>query len=160
MYDVLLFVSAAAAASFADTLRLQHDLAVHIAHDRASALEALRRQSFALIVLDEALTSADPRGADLFYKHAASASTIEVSFVFSNGPRVVRQIRGALARRAQDRASALATATASLQGELGASLTGLLLESELVLRAAPPALAPRLKHLVMLAGNLQNRLRA
>jgi hypothetical protein len=47
-----------------------------------------------------------------------------------------------------------------LQCELNASLAGILLESELALLEASPAQAPKLRHLVQLAGDLRDRLRA
>ena len=57
----------------------------------------------------------------------------------------------AIARRA---------ATAEIENDLRTSVTGLLLESELALRepAIPPSLAPKLRHLVELAGDLRDRL--
>ena len=51
-------------------------------------------------------------------------------------------------------------ATATLHSELNATLAGVLLESELALRDASPLQAPRLRHLVQLAGDLRDRLRA
>ncbi len=162
MQDILIVASAHLAAALADTLRLDLDLALHLVPDRLAALELLRRQEFALIVLDEGAGGAggvETKATDLVYKHAGAATLLELNFVLASVPRLQRQIRAALLRRAQDRAAALSTVTASLQSELGASLTSILLQSELALRQAPPALAPRLRHLVDLAGSLQSRLR-
>jgi hypothetical protein len=65
-----------------------------------------------------------------------------------------------LQRRASDLAQAEAAATQNLHGELNATLAGLLLESQLALRAATPALEPKLRHVVSLASDLRDRLRA
>lgn len=98
--------------------------------------------------------------ADLIYQSAGGALVVEVNFAISSAARIVRQIRAALARRTQDRAQAHTAATAELQCELNASLAGILLESELALLEASPAQAPKLRHLVQLAGDLRDRLRA
>lgn len=103
---------------------------------------------------------ADPEVSEQLYKAAAGAPLVEVNFVLANTERIVRQVRSALTRRAQDRAQARVAAAAALNGELASTLAGLLLESQLALREAPPAQQPKLRHVVELASDLRNRLRA
>jgi hypothetical protein len=159
-HAILIIAPTLAAEPIADALRIELDAAVEIAPQRRAGLAALRRSEFSLVLLEESLAELDPRGADLLYQNAGSAPVLELNFVISKAPRIVRQVRSALAHRVQDGIKARAAAIVTLQNELNASLSGLLLESQLALRDATPAQEPKLRHLVELAGDLRNRLRA
>jgi hypothetical protein len=135
------------------------DATVHMVSNRRFGLAALRREEFSVVLLEEALAQADDVGVDLLYQNAGSAPLLELNFAISSGPRILRQVRAALARRGQDRAHARRSVAEDLQNELNASLAGLLLESQLMLRDASPELAPKVRHLVQMAGDLRNRLR-
>jgi signal transduction histidine kinase len=156
---ILLIAPEVAAHPVAAALRSELDAAVEIACNRRAGLAALRRAEYALVVLDENLAAANPGAADLLYQNALSAPVLEINFVISSAARIVRQARSTMARSAHDRAQARVAAAATLQSELSASLTGLLLESQLALRAARPDQASKLRHVVQLAGNLRDRLR-
>jgi signal transduction histidine kinase len=157
--SILLVAPESAALPVADALR--HDLhaEVEMTPSPRSALASLRRNEFSLILIDESLATPDTASADLIYQNAGGALVVELNFAISSAARIVRQTRAALARRTQDRAQARAAAAAALQGELNATLAGILLESQLALREASPAQAPKLRHLVQLAGDLRDRLR-
>ncbi len=157
---ILLIAPESAATHVATALQMQLDAEVQVVPNRRSAIASLRRNEYALIVLEESLTTSDPDAVEQLYKAAAGALLIEVNFVLSNADRIVRQVRSALTRRAQDRAQARAAATASLTNELASALAGLLLESQLALREAGPAQQPKLRHVVELASGLRDRLRA
>lgn len=144
----------------AEMLRHNLDLAVEIAANRRAGLALLRRSEYALVLLEESLAAADPEATDSLYALAGAAPVLEINFAITGPMRAVRQVRAALVRRDHDRAQARAAAAAKLQCELNASLSGLLLESQLALREATPQQAPKLRHLVELAGDLRNRLRA
>lgn len=156
---ILLIASAAPALVLADALQRELNLTCFHTANRRAGLAALRRADYSLILLDEDLAEADPLATDALFQTAGSAPVLEIN-VTAGVERVVRQVRSALYRRAQDEARARTVATASLQSELRASLTGLLLESQLALRDAAPEQAPKLQHLVRLAGDLRDRLRA
>jgi hypothetical protein len=157
---LLLIAPDSAAQPIADALR--HDLraAVETTPSRRSALTSLRHHDFALILIDESLATADSASIDLLYQNAGTALVLELNLALSSAARIVRQARSALARRTQDLATAHTTAAAALHSELNSTLAGILLESQLALREAAPAQAPRLRHLVHLAGDLRDRLRA
>ena len=157
---ILLIAPETAATPVANAIRMQLDAEVQVVSNRRSAIASLRRNEYALIVLEESLTTSDPDAAEQLYKAAVGALLIEVNFVLSNTERIVRQVRSALTRRAQDRAQARAAVTANLTGELASALAGLLLESQLALREAAPAQQPKLRHVVELASDLRDRLRA
>jgi hypothetical protein len=159
-HAILIIAPTLAAEPIADALRTELDAAVEISPHRRAGLAALRRSEFSLVLLEESLAELDPRGADLLYQNAGIAPVLELNFVISKAPRIVRAVRSALAHRVQDGVKARAAAIVTLQNELNASLSGLLLESQLALRDATPAQEPKLRHLVELASDLRNRLRA
>jgi hypothetical protein len=158
--SVLLIAPEATALPIADALRADLRAEVETTPSRRSALASLRRREFEVVLLDENLASAEPAAADLLYQSAGATPIVELNFAISSASRIVRQTRAALARRSHDNARARAAAAVSLQGELNAALSGILLESEMALRDASPVQAPRLRHLVQLAGDLRDRLRA
>lgn len=157
---ILLIAPEIAATPIAEALRREIDAAIEITSSRRAGLAALRRADYALVVLDENFAAADPGAADLLYQNAVGAPVLEINFAISSAARIVRQARSAMNRSAHERAQARVEAAATLQSELSASLTGLLLESQLALRAAQPEQASKLRHVVQLAGNLRDRLLA
>jgi signal transduction histidine kinase len=161
MQPVLLLI-APESASLPIAEALRHDLRVEVetTPSRRSALTSLRRNEFALILIDESLATADSVTTDLLYQNAGSALILELNLALSSAARIVRQARSALTRRTQELAKAHTAATAALHSELNTTLAGILLESQLALREASPTQAPRLRHLVQLASDLRDRLRA
>ena len=157
---LLLITAAAAAPQIADTLRRSLDLQVRLATNSREALTALRQEGFSLVLLDEALTYTEDVALDQIYQHTGAAPLVELNFAICGMPRVMRQVRAAQQRRGMDLAQARRAATEELQARLNGSLAGLLLESELLLRSAAPADIPRARHLVALAGDLRQTLRA
>ncbi len=159
-HSVLLIAPEPAAAAVANALRRDLDAYVELSAHGRESLAALRREEFTLILLGENLAAADPAATDGLYAGAGTATVLEINFAICSVGRVLRQIGAALSRRAQDQAKARTAAAAALGNELNASLTGLLLESQLALRQAGPELAPTLQHLIELAAELREQLRA
>lgn len=157
---ILLIAPEAASIVITDALCHELNLPSVRASNRRTGLAALRRGEYSLVLLDEGLAEANPVATDILFQNAGTAPVLEINFARSGPARIVRQVRSALHRRAQDQARARAAATESLQSELRASLSGLLLESELALREAGPEQVPKLRQLVRLADDLRNRLRA
>jgi hypothetical protein len=153
---LLLIAPESSAVPIAEALR--HDLRAEVetTPSRPAALTLIRRNTFDLILIDETLSAT----ADPIYQNAGGALIVELNLTLSSAARVVRQARAALGRRTQELAQARVIASATLQSELNATLAGVLLEAELALREATPAQAPRLRHLVQLASDLRDRLRA
>lgn len=158
--SILLISPEAPALIVAEALRRSLNLVSVRASSRRAGLAALRRDEYTLVLLDEGLAEADLVATDILFQSAGTAPVLEIDFGSAGPVRIVRQVRSALHRRAQDEARARIAAAASLQNELRASLSGLLVESQLALREANPAQAPKLRHLVELAGDLRDRLRA
>lgn len=157
-HSILLIAPEPAATTVAQALRHDLDASVELTPHRRSSLSALKREDFSLILLDESLAAAEPDATQALYAAAGSAPVLEMCFAISGADRVLRQVRSALHRRAQDEAKARAAAAAALGNELNAALTGVLLESQLALRQAGPELMPTLRHLIQLAGELRAQL--
>lgn len=158
-HSILVLAAEPAAGDVAHALRLQLGASVETASDRRACVQALRRGEFTLLLVEESLTTSDPEAADMLYEAAGTALVVEVNFGISSADRVLRLVRGALARSTQVEARARAGAALALHNELNAALTGLLLESQLALRQASPELAPALQQVVKLAGELRDQLR-
>ena len=159
--DVLIVSTMEGAESCARAIAEQTGVRVQVAATRRAALVMLRQQEFGVVVVAENLVEGDPVWADQVWCLAGLALPVQINFALSGSARLVREVKSALARRDGERALALRTATAELENELKSSVTGLLLESELVLREpmTPASLQPKLRHLVELAGVLRERLR-
>jgi hypothetical protein len=156
---LLLIAPESSAQPIVEALRRDLRADVETTPSRRAALTSLRRNDFALILIDESLATSDAASIDLIYQNAGSALVLELNLALSSAARIVRQARSALTRRSQELAQAHAAAAAALLSELNSTLAGVLLESQLALREASPTQAPRLRHLVQLASDLRDRLR-
>ena len=159
--SVLIITAMANAEGWAEELATQLDLKASVVSTRKAALTALRHREYAVVIADSSVIEADSETADLVWKHSGLAVPLEINFAISNRSRLVREVRAALARRAQEHKLALRTAALSLESELRSTLSGLLLQSQLAL--AEPALTPeltdKLKIMAELAGTLGQRLK-
>lgn len=131
---------------------------VRVVSDRNSCLTVLRHEEFTLLLLEESLEEAEPESTRQLYDAAGTALVLTLNFGIANQARVTRQVSTALARRAREEGRVRDAAVTTLYRELNASVTGLLLESQLALRQAGPELAPALRHIVELAGGLRQHL--
>jgi hypothetical protein len=158
MNDSVLMVTAMTQAEIcAEALTRELGLTVEVAATRKAALLALRRREYSIILLDEGMIEADPAGTDLLWKQSGLAFPMQVNFAISNGPRLVREVRAAMARRTQEHAVAVRAAARILESELKSTVSGLLLQSQLAL--AEPALPPKLRDKLKIIAELAARLR-
>lgn len=135
-------------------------LDVDVAASRRTAMQALTRREFSVVILDQALAESDPEGADLVWKQAGLAVPVQVNFALSSPARVAREVRAALQRREQEMALSLRAAAAAVDGELKNAVTAMLLESQLALRGEglTPAVREKLTTVVQLAEGLRRKL--
>ena len=161
MQNVLMISMMDGAENCARVLSDQLQVNVELATSRKAGLTALRCGVFGVVVLDESLVESDPAWGNLVWESAGMALPLQVNFAISGSVRLGRELKAALARREGEHQQAWRAATRQLENELKSSVTGLMLESELALLepAMSPALEPKLRHLVELAGNLRERLR-
>ena len=134
---------------------------VEVAATRRAGLAALRRAKFGVVVVEESLAESDPEWADLVWDLAGLAMPVQMNFAICGCARLSREVKAALLRRDGERSVARRAAVTEIENDLKSAVTGLLLESQLVLRepSVPASLEPKLRHLVELAGVLRERLR-
>ena len=152
-------------ASAEECLRLVQESAgieVELAPSRKAGLASLRREEFAVVVVEESLAETDPQWAEEMREAGGLAMPMQANFAITGCARLGREVTSALVRRNGERAAARRLAKTELENELKSSVTGLLLESELALRdpTVSAALEQKLRHLVELAGAMRERLRA
>ena len=70
---VLLVTTMSGAENCAAAVGRQLGLIVEVAENRRTALAALRRREYAVMVLDESLVEADPAGAEVLWQQAGLA---------------------------------------------------------------------------------------
>ena len=85
---------------------------------------------------------------------------MQVNFAFSGSARLAREVQAAIGRGEQQQVIALRAAAFRLENELKSTVTGLLLQSQLVLAEPelPPKLTGKLELVAELASNLRRRL--
>lgn len=159
--DVLLITEMAGAEACAAALAGLLGCEVEVAGSRKAGLLAMRRREFGAVLVEDTLAESDPDWADQIWAAAGLAMPLRMNFAICSVARLSREVRNALMRRDNERAIAKRAALAELENELKGSVTGLLLQSELALREAVGSvrLEPKLRSVVELAGELQQRLR-
>ena len=157
---VLLVSTVRGAEACAAAIMQQLGIEVEIAAGRNEALEALRRESYAAVIVEESLAEGDPRGAELMWKMAGFAIPMQVNFAVTGGTRLVRELRAALNRREQEHASAELAARTAVESDLRSTVSGLVLHTQLALKEIPAStsLEKRLRLMAELAGSLKQRL--
>lgn len=135
-------------------------VAVEVTTNRRAGLAALRRSSFAIVLVEENLAEGDPGWADQVWQLAGAAIAMQVNFAIVSCARLSREVKAALVRKESERMSARRAVANEIEADLKLSITGLLLQGELALREPelPDALEPKLRRIVELAGALRERI--
>jgi hypothetical protein len=133
---------------------------VSLVPGRREAMDALRANTYAAVIVEDSLAEGDPRSAELLWKMAGLAIPMQVNFALTGSTRLVRDLRAALARRDQERGAAERAALENVQNELRNTVSGLVLQTQLALQesAHSPQLEQRLRLMAELAGSLKQRL--
>ena len=159
-YQVLLIAGIKNANACGQEVAERAGVAVEVTTNRRAGLAALRRSSFAVVLVEENLAEGDPGWADQVWQLAGAAIAMQVNFAIVSCARLSREVKAALVRKASERMSARRAVASELQADLKLSITGLLLQGELALREPelPDALEPKLRRIVELAGALRERI--
>jgi len=133
---------------------------VELASTPRQGIAALRRTGYSVVVIEQSLAERDAQWAETIWQEAGAAVPLEINLSLSSRPRLLREVKATLARRAREMALARNEAVAALGSTLKGSLTGLLLQTQLTLQEPnlPALLTPRLKHLIDLTVSLRDRL--
>jgi hypothetical protein len=157
---VLIVTGMEGAENCAATLGKLLALECEVAQGRKSAVNALKHNAYAALVVDEAIVDTDVAGSEAIWENAGLAIPVQVNFALSGTQRLAREIRLALNRRERELALAREAAAAAFDSELKTTVAGLLLHSQLALadREIPAPLAEKLRVVADLAGNLREQL--
>jgi threonine dehydrogenase-like Zn-dependent dehydrogenase len=157
--QILLFAAEPLGSEAARALRLHLATEVTVTDSQPRCINALRRGSFDLVLLEESALDLDPLGAEAVYEAVGTSVALEVNFGTMRAERIALAAGSALRRRQLDLERAQGAARSALQHELTASVSGLLLESQLALRQAGADAVPALHRLVGLAEHVCAQLR-
>ena len=157
---LLILTAIAGAASCALKLGAQLGFPAEAVATRREGLVALRAHRYTALVIDDAIAESDPAGVEMLRKYAGAAAVVEVNFVLSSVARVAREVRWELLRRKQEQGLAMRAAYAAVETELRATVTGLLLHSQLALGepGVTPQLSTKLQMVAQLAADLGKQL--
>lgn len=158
--SILMVTGIEGARNCADAVSAQLGMEIEVAAGRKEALAVLRRQEFAVVVVDETLAECDPAAAEAVWERAGLAIPLQINFALSGAARLVREIRAGLRRREREQELAHLAAAAAMETELKSTVAGLLLQSQLALSGdgVPMQVADRLRIMADLAGSLRQQL--
>ena len=144
----------------ADAVSKQLNMNVEFASGRRGAVDALRQREFAVVVVDETLAECDPQSAEAIWVRSGFAIPLQINFALAGAARIVREIRGAIQRRQREQDAARLAAREDIGAELRNTVTGLLLQSQLVLAESglPNTVVQKLRMVEDLAGRLRTQL--
>jgi hypothetical protein len=159
---VLMVTAVEGAENLAAALSRQADVMVQVARNRRSAMAVLRREEFTILLVDSALAQADSDGVETLWQRASLAVPMEINIASVGPAQLIRLVRGVLIRREHESLLARRAAEVAIEDELRSHVTGLLLQSDLMLRekSVPPILLEKIKALRELADGLRVRLRS
>jgi CheY-like chemotaxis protein len=158
--SILIVTGIEGARNCATVVAEQLGVAVEVAEGRKTALTALRKQEYSVIILDETLAQCDPASAEAIWEQAGLAIPLQINFALSGAARLIREIRAALHRREREQALARRAAAVAIETEMKTTIAGLLLHSQLALSAGEVSsgTADKLRVVAELASNLRQQL--
>lgn len=158
---VLLVTAMEGAAGLAAAVSEHVGVVLELVRSRRAALASLRRYQFDVVVVDAALPDGEVTPTDMLWQNAEGAMPLELDLRLLGANGVVRVLSTVLDRREQMEASVRESVTRSIAEELRGVVTGLLLQSDLVLRdkALTPAVEAKVREMRALADGLRVRLR-
>jgi hypothetical protein len=157
---ILLITSSARAPEFSSALQSAIGEEVETAGTTKRALAYLRNSEYSALVLDEAIVESEPDAIDILLQHAGMAVPVYVSLAISGAQRVIRDVKTTLRRHEESRLIAIRAAESLLRTELRGAVTGILLSTELALRAPdlPREAASKMRSVCQLASDIRARL--
>ena len=158
---VLIVTAIDGAENLARALSREADAVVEIVRSRRAALARLRRDRVTAVLLDSSLSEAEITTSEMVWQNADGAVPLEINLANLGANGVVRLLRSLLDGREQAEMVGRREATAAVSQELQSTITGLLLQSDLMLRetALTPSVAEKARQMKELANSLRERLR-
>jgi len=160
--DMILLISPYQNAPFcaAQIQRATHD-DVKTVNNIRLALAALRAETFGLVVADENLIESTPGSWDALIQRMESAAPVILDLACLRPEKVAALVLASRNRRVFDYELARQRARFDLESELKSDITGLLIQSELVLKAEglSATTTERVKAVLETARRLRSRLK-
>jgi len=132
----------------------------HVAGSVPQAVNRMQAAEYELLVIDQSLLATDLRALDTLLNRCGMALPVYVNLSLNSVERIVREVQVALRRAGAERAAAEHAAGNILRNELRSEVTGILLNSELVLRqhGLSPEIAEKVNSVRELAEKMRSRL--
>jgi CheY-like chemotaxis protein len=159
---VLIVTAIEGAENLARALSREADAVVEIARSRRAALARLRRDPVTALLLDTSMPDAEMTTSDMIWQNADGAVPLEINLASLGATGVVRMLRSLLEGREHAVALGRREAATAVAQELQSTITGLLLQSDMLLRekTLTPAMADKVKQVKELTDALRVRLRS
>ena len=159
---VLIVTAVEGAENMARALSREADAVVEIARSRRAALARLRRDPVTALLLDTSLPDAEMTTSDMLWQNAAGAVPLEINLSVLGAAGGGGLWRNVLDGREQAETLGRREATTAVAQELQSTITGLLLQSDLMLRekGISPELADKVQTVKDLTDSLRLRLRS
>lgn len=158
---ILLITSIVGADNMAEAVSERAGVIVELVRSRRAALASLRRYSFDAVMIDATLPDGEATPTDLLWQNVGDALPIEIDLRALGASGIARMLRGMLTRRDQMEVQVREQVTRSLAEQMRGPITGLLLQSDLMLRdqELTPTIAAKVRAMRDLADDLRVRLR-
>ncbi len=158
---VLLVTAIPGAENLAEVLSERARVKIELVRSRRAALASLRRYSFDVVMVDVTLPQGEVTPTQMLWQNTGDALPMEVDLRALGAASVARLLRGSLRRREQMETQVREQVTRNLAEEMRGAVTGLLLQSDLVLReqALTPSVEAKVREMRALADDLRLRLR-
>jgi hypothetical protein len=124
------------------------------------AISLLRSNEYSAVIMDDPMVEADGDALDGLLNHLGLAVPVYVNLAISNVERITRELRLAMRRNRESRMIAIRAAESQLRSEIRDAVTGILLSTELAMRAPemPIDAIEKLTSVCQLASNIRSRL--
>lgn len=157
---VLIVTAVEGAENLARALSREADAVVEIARSRRAALARLRRDPVTALLLDASLPDAEMTTSDMVWQNAGGAVPLEINLSTLGATGVVRLLRNLMDGREQAETLGRREAATAVAQELQSTITGLLLQSDLMLKdkAITPEMADKVRQVKDLTDTLRTRL--
>jgi CheY-like chemotaxis protein len=159
---ILIVTAMDGAENLARALSREADAVVEIARSRRAALARLRRDPVTALLLDTSMPESEMTTSEMVWQNADGAVPLEINLSTLGANGVVRLLRSLLEGREQAETLGRREAATAVAQELQSTITGLLLQSDMLLRekTITPAMADKVRQVKELTDALRVRLRS
>ncbi len=157
---ILLVTTSSRAKEYAAALERGTGHKTQVASSVPQAVAKMQAADYDVLATDQSLLEADFRALDTLLNRCGTAMPLSVNLALHSSERIVREVQVALRRAQEERLVAEQTAGKVLRNELRSEVTGILLNSELVLRhqGLAPEIAEKITAVRELAEKMRSRL--